>query len=80
MLLVLGQLLKDAETVVLAWGADGISLINAEDIANTTLAASDAPWDVTRYTYLSSIRVTRFALSARTRQPLRSHNTRREQV
>ena len=63
-LMTLGHLLKDAESVVLAWGTGGIWLTTHEAIANTTSAGNDAPWDVTRHTYLNSIAVARFALVA----------------
>ena len=63
-MLDLGQLLKDTESTVLAWGTDGIRLTTAEAIANTTSGAGDAPWDVTRHTHLRSVAATRFALSA----------------
>ena len=61
----LGKVFQDTESVVLAWGTDGLWLTDADAIANTTSAAAgDAPWDVTRHTYLRSMAATRFALSA----------------
>ena len=63
MLMDVGHLFKDTENVVIAWGTDGVWLTNAEAIANTT-ATGDAPWEVTRHTYLRSFAATRFALSA----------------
>ena len=64
LLMDIGHLFKNTETVVLAWGTDGVWFTNAEAIANTTSIAGDAPWDVTRHTYLRSVAATRFALSA----------------
>ena len=60
----LGLLFKDTESVVLAWGTDGLSLTNAEAIANTTSIEGDAPWDVTRHTYLRSVAATRLTFTA----------------
>mmetsp|Transcript_104276 Transcript_104276/g.300560 ORF Transcript_104276/g.300560 Transcript_104276/m.300560 type:complete len:670 (-) Transcript_104276:1991-4000(-) len=56
------RLFDDTESVVLAWGTDGIWFTTAEAIGNTTSAASDAPWDVTRHTYLQPVSTTRFVL------------------
>lgn len=66
MLLDMGLLLKDAESVALAWGTNGLWITTAEAIANanTTSAADGAPWDVTHHTYLRSVAATRFAFSA----------------
>mmetsp|Transcript_15974 Transcript_15974/g.37216 ORF Transcript_15974/g.37216 Transcript_15974/m.37216 type:complete len:522 (+) Transcript_15974:3-1568(+) len=60
----LGHVFKDTESTVLGWGADGLWLTTAEAIANTTFSASDAPWDVTRHTYIRSVAATRFAFCA----------------
>ena len=49
----LGHLFKDTESPVLAWGTSGLWLTTADAITNTT-AISDAPWDVTRHTYVRS--------------------------
>ena len=54
----LGHLFKDAESPVIAWGADGLWLTTADAITNTT-ATGDAPWEVTRHTYVRSVGVTR---------------------
>ena len=56
----LGHLFKDAESPVIVWGADGLWLTTADAITNTT-AIGDAPWDVTRHTYVRSVGVTRLA-------------------
>jgi len=63
--MLLGHVMKDVENIAVAWGTDGIWLTNAEAIAyaNTTSADGDAPWDVTRHTYLLSVAAARFALS-----------------
>jgi hypothetical protein len=60
----LGHVFKDTESAVLGWGADGLWLTTAEAIANTTFSASDAPWHVTRHTYMRSVAATRFAFCA----------------
>ena len=56
----LGHLLKDTESPALAWGTKGLWLTTADAITNTT-STSDAPWDVTRHTYVRSVGVTRLA-------------------
>mmetsp|Transcript_15841 Transcript_15841/g.36940 ORF Transcript_15841/g.36940 Transcript_15841/m.36940 type:complete len:491 (+) Transcript_15841:793-2265(+) len=53
---------KDTESVALAWGTDGLWFTTAEAI-NTTSSAGDAPWDVTRHTYLQSVSPPRLALT-----------------
>ena len=57
----LGHLFKDTESPVLAWGTSGLWLTTADAITNTT-ATDDAPWDVTRHTYVRSVGVTRLVL------------------
>eukprot|EP00618_Florenciella_parvula_P015307 CAMPEP_0119507898 /NCGR_PEP_ID=MMETSP1344-20130328/27663_1 /TAXON_ID=236787 /ORGANISM="Florenciella parvula, Strain CCMP2471" /LENGTH=75 /DNA_ID=CAMNT_0007544571 /DNA_START=53 /DNA_END=276 /DNA_ORIENTATION=+ len=47
----LGHLFKDTESFVLAWGTSGLWVTTADAITNTT-ATGDAPWDVTRHTYV----------------------------
>ena len=63
----LGHLFKDTESPVLAWGTSGLWLTTADAITNTTAtdaitnttSTGDAPWDVTRHTYVRSVGVTR---------------------
>ena len=63
----LGHLIKDTESVVFAsWGTDGFWFTSAKAIANTTSTENmtftgDAPWDVTRHTYIQSVSVARLA-------------------
>ena len=57
----LGHLFKDTESPVLAWGTNGLWLTTADAITNTT-STGDAPWDVTRHTYVRSVGVTRLVL------------------
>ena len=57
----LGHLFKDTESFVISWGTDGLSLTTTEAIANMT-STGEAPWDVTRHTYLRSVAATRLAL------------------
>ena len=56
----LGHLFKDTESFVLAWGTSGLWVTTADAITNTT-ATGDAPWDVTRHTYVRSVGATRLA-------------------
>ena len=56
----LGHLFKDTESFVISWGTDGLFFTTAEAIANMT-STGEAPWDVTRHTYVRSVGVTRLA-------------------
>ena len=58
----LGHLFKDTESLVLAWGTSGLWLTTADAIVNTT-STGDAPWNVTRHTYVRSVGVTRLIFS-----------------
>ena len=62
MLMDLGHVFKDVESFVLTWGTGGIEF-TTEALANATSSSGDAPWDVTRHTYLRAVGATRFALS-----------------